>query len=167
MLEVACGIGRVSQALFKPLVKEIHLLELNSSYLEKAISFVDSLKVTRRFCCSMEDFGRDEHNRVGVGKYKLIWVQWAIIYLNDFDFIQFLKKCRKCLKEKGMVVVKDNVASEGFFVDREDMSILRCRSYMKELFGEGGFVVVKEGELEGFPEGMFETVAFALAPTYG
>ena len=60
-------------------------------------------------------------------KYDVIWVQWVLCYLTDDDLIKFLHKCKANLvnQQSGMVFIKENVHDHGFYVDKDDNSVVR------------------------------------------
>ena len=59
-----------------------------------------------------------------------------LCYLTDEDLIAFLVKCRENLvdKKKGMVFVKENVHDTGFYVDKDDNSVVRSDKLFEDLF---------------------------------
>ena len=49
-----------------------------------------------------------------------------LCYLTDEDLIKFLEKCIANLAdEKSMIFVKENVTKKGFYVDKDDNSVMR------------------------------------------
>lgn len=173
-LDVGAGIGRVTKHLLLPIFDHVDMLEQNEDYVKKSHSFVGEGRegggsVGRRFVCGMQEFQADGFQaRDGLswgslrGTYDLIWVQWCVIYLTDEHFVHFFQQCAMCLSENGVVCVKDNVARNGFLVDKEDCSVMRCSKYMKALFARAGLKVVKETRQVDFPRHVFPVRTYAL-----
>ena len=76
-------------------------------------------------------------------KYDCVWVQWVLCYLTDHDILKFFNDCREHLNEGGMLFVKENVAEEGFYVDKSDNSVMRADRMFIHLFQEAGFEVMR------------------------
>jgi protein N-terminal methyltransferase len=59
--------------------------------------------------------------------------------------MRFFEKCKENLVDKktGMVFVKENVHDDGFYVDKDDNSVVRSDLIFNEIFEKAGFTVVK------------------------
>lgn len=69
-----------------------------------------------------------------------------LCYLTDKDLVLFLNKCRDNLVDdsKSLVFVKENVHTPGgFYVDKDDNSVVRSDTMFQEIFEQAGFVAVK------------------------
>ena len=55
-------------------------------------------------------------------------------HLTDDDLAEFLINCKKNLTKNGFIVIKDNVATGMFIVDKTDFSIVRDDQYYKKIF---------------------------------
>nr|XP_010906051.1 alpha N-terminal protein methyltransferase 1 isoform X1 [Elaeis guineensis] len=97
-----------------------------------------------------------------VGRYDVIWIQWCIGQLPDDDFISFFKRAKAGLKPNGLFVVKENIASNGFVLDKEDHSITRSDLYFKQLFNQCGLYIYSTKDQKGFPEEIFAVKMYAL-----
>eukprot|EP00172_Hildenbrandia_rubra_P001575 Plantae.Rhodophyta-Hildenbrandia_rubra.ctg21364.p1 GENE.Plantae.Rhodophyta-Hildenbrandia_rubra.ctg21364~~Plantae.Rhodophyta-Hildenbrandia_rubra.ctg21364.p1 ORF type:complete len:276 (-),score=73.09 Plantae.Rhodophyta-Hildenbrandia_rubra.ctg21364:2166-2993(-) len=157
-LDVGAGIGRVARFLLVPLFGTVDLLESSSEFLDESRRFVGGDKVGRRILGGMEEFKGED------GRYSVIWVQWAIIYLTDEDVVSFLCRCCSALVDGGVVVIKDNLSSDGFVFDEVDMSIMRSELHLRDLFVQAGLKVVHQRKQANFPESLYEVKSFALRP---
>lgn len=170
-LDVGAGIGRVTGRLLLPLFREVDLLEQNEQYLQRSESFLAKRQsiagngvVVNRIACGMQQFSADWRDGVLLGRFDLIWIQWCIIYLTDDDLVSFLRECQKCLRKNGLICIKDNVAREGFLVDKEDSSVMRSDEYLKSQFVKAGLTVLRETEQVDFPKEIFPVRTYALKP---
>ena len=68
------------------------------------------------------------------------------------------------IDENSVLIAKENVHDESFYVDKDDNSVVRSIKIFEEIFEEAGFMVVKRFEQPGFPEDLFSIVAFVLKP---
>ena len=110
----------------------------------------------------MQEFDFADH------RYDVIWVQWVLCYLTDEDMVKFLVKSREnglIDKKNGMVFVKENVHDSGFYVDKDDNSVIRSDKLFQELFEQAGFTVIKHIYQPGFPKDLFRISLYALIVT--
>jgi len=169
-LDVGAGIGRVTRRLLLPLFARVDMLEQNEHYLMESGPFLQDAqgngngRVEHRIATGMHLFNADWNGGVLRRRYELIWIQWCIIYLTDDHLVAFLEECLKCLKEGGLICVKDNVAREGFLVDKDDSSVMRSDAYLKHLFARARVRVVRETMQRDFPKNVFPVRTYALAP---
>eukprot|EP00347_Sterkiella_histriomuscorum_P022135 403331558 len=155
-LDCGAGIGRITKFVLEPRFDKIDLMEPTASLLDKAKEFIGSDKVDNYYCKGLQDF-EFEH------KYDCIWVQWVFCYLTDEDLIIFLKKCSEnMIDSNSLLVAKENVHDEGFYVDKEDNSVVRSDKIYQEIFEEAGFMVVKQQYQPGFPEDLFNISIYVL-----
>ena len=99
------------------------------------------------------------------GRYDIIWIQWAMLYLTDDDAIALLKRCTEALKPGGMIFIKENVCPEGFIVDSEDASVTRSHAYNVELFTKRAGLRLGHTALQkDFPRQLFKVRMYALKP---
>ena len=103
--------------------------------------------------------------------YNVIWIQWVIGYLTDYDCVLFFQRCAEALKEDGILCLKDNMIaskyndyndndetdeSEAFTLDREDSSVTRSKAYLEAIIEESGcWTKIYEERQEGFPREIF------------
>lgn len=71
--------------------------------------------------------------------YDIVMIQWCVGHLSDEDFIAFLQRSQKVLRQengelKGFIIVKENTCKDtevgGQLFDDEDSSITRCALYI-------------------------------------
>lgn len=175
-LDVGAGIGRVTKHLLLPLFKKVDMLEQNPAYLEKSFAFIghseDCGLVDKRIASGMQSFRANGFVGVGdnatgslQGRYNLVWIQWCIIYLTDDDLVTFLSECAKALAPGGFICLKDNVARQGFLVDKEDSSVMRSNRYLKHIFQRANLQIVRETKQLDFPRNIFPVRTYALQPS--
>lgn len=96
------------------------------------------------YCQGFQDF-KFEH------KYDCIWIQWLLMYLTDEDLIKGLKDCAANLTvseesgKSGLIIVKENVTSAGFYFDREDNSSTRTIAHFETSFAACGLEILFTG----------------------
>ena len=97
----------------------------------------------------------------------MVWVQWVLCYLTDDDLIKFLHKCKANLVDHktSMVFIKENVHDHGFYVDKEDNSVVRSDKLFQEIFEKAGFTAIKHIYQPGFPKDLFRISLYALIVT--
>jgi protein N-terminal methyltransferase len=61
-----------------------------------------------------------------------------------------------------MMFVKENVHDFGFYVDKEDNSVVRSDKLFESLFERAGFTVVKHIYQLGFPKDLYKISLYAL-----
>ena len=118
-LDCGAGIGRISKDVFVKRFENCDLVEINPVYVETAKKFIGSEKMKNFYTSSLQDFEPTE-------AYDLIWVQWVLGYLADDDLVKFFERCgENVLETGGVIFVKENVQSSGFYVDRDDNNLIR------------------------------------------
>eukprot|EP00928_Gymnodinium_smaydae_P019844 TRINITY_DN17639_c0_g1_i2.p1 TRINITY_DN17639_c0_g1~~TRINITY_DN17639_c0_g1_i2.p1 ORF type:complete len:335 (+),score=88.16 TRINITY_DN17639_c0_g1_i2:47-1051(+) len=119
-LDVGAGIGRVASALLKPHCSRVDLLEPVARHLDTARERLGGRRWQGRFMHgTLQSLGQ---LTAGGDPYDLIWCQWVLMYITDRDVSSFLRLARsKLLARGGLLVVKENVASEetGSYFDDE------------------------------------------------
>lgn len=74
--------------------------------------------------------------------------------------------CFECLKDGGLIVLKDNIAGRGrkngFVLDKSDSSVMRSDQYLKSLFALAGARIISESVQSDFPQDTFPVKAYAL-----
>ncbi|KAI4368051.1 hypothetical protein MLD38_016659 [Melastoma candidum] len=163
-LDCGAGVGRITKNLLIRYFNEVDLLEPVSHFLDAARdslsseTFPSENKATNFFCTPLQEFSPD------VGRYNVIWVQWCIGHLADDDFIAFFKRAKVGLKPGGIFVLKENIARNGFVLDKEDRSVTRSDLYFKDLFNQCGLHLYRVKEQRGLPEELFAVNMYALTP---
>lgn len=83
--------------------------------------------------------------------------------MTDEALLEFFRKCADHLvDENSMIFAKENVHDSGFYVDKEDNSVVRSDKLFFEIFEEAGFKVVKHMYQPGFPEDLFSISCYAI-----
>lgn len=142
---------------------EIDLLEQEKQFLDKCPEYIGEEpyreKVRKTFNCSMASWVPDTDH-----KYDLIWLQWAIAYLDDDQLLEFLVKCRKSLKvNAGYMVIKDNVTSQDQCDnDTVDFSTTRPLRLLTEIIKKSGFSIVDLVRQTKFPRGLYPVYMILL-----
>ena len=102
-LDLAAGIGRVTEFVLCNFFKEIDLVEKDKKFVDKCkVKFSSNDKIKKIYMESLENFKFER-------KYDLIWIQWCLENLEDEDLEPFLKKCYDNLNEDGIIIVKENL----------------------------------------------------------
>jgi protein N-terminal methyltransferase len=175
-LDCGAGVGRVSKEFLLHHFHEVDLVEPSAHLLEAARkdlggsgggssktttkpAFPPSHKAVGFFQQGLESF------KPAPGRYDVIWVQWAMLYLTDEDAISFLNRCAAALKPGGMIFIKENVCAQGFIVDSEDASVTRSHAYNVELFTKrAGLKLAHTALQKDFPKQLFKVRMYALKP---
>ncbi|XP_054718323.1 N-terminal Xaa-Pro-Lys N-methyltransferase 1-like [Uloborus diversus] len=158
-LDCGSGIGRVTKHLLSKYFTTIDMVEQNKEFLEASHAYLEAedSKVLKRFNSGLQDFAPEEK------VYDVIWCQWVTGHLTDDDFIAFLKRCKKGLKENGIIVVKDNLSSDEIDTDHVDGSVTRPRDLLLTLFKKADLQLLAERKQYKFPRGLYEVKMFALS----
>ena len=102
-LDLAAGIGRVTEFVLCNFFKEIDLVEKDKKFIDKCkVKFSSNDKIKKIYMESLENFKFER-------KYDLIWMQWCLENLEDEDLEPFIKKCYDNLNEDGIIIVKENL----------------------------------------------------------
>jgi len=174
-IDCGAGIGRVTEKLLIELFDEVDLLEPLPHFVEKAKEKLaeagswkggreegsmrsDGHRVNQFFQLGMQEFVPEEKC------YDCIWIQWCLGHLDDQACVDFLQRCGKGLKPGGLVVLKENISSDGIIVDRDDSSVTRPHSCWLRLFKQSGLTLVKVENQKQFPRELFEVKMYALKP---
>jgi protein N-terminal methyltransferase len=159
--------------------KKVDLVEYTPKFIKQAEN--DFLKKEKEegkigefICSGLQEFIPKE------GKYDLIWCQLVLGHLKDEDLIKFFERCKKGLKPKGLIGVKENVSVFGYQFDETDSSVtrhvfvylfLRLTNYLsltylyelhrsdeifKNIFQKSGLKLIKEAIQPGMPGELFE-----------
>ncbi|GBM05348.1 N-terminal Xaa-Pro-Lys N-methyltransferase 1-B [Araneus ventricosus] len=157
-LDCGSGIGRITKHFLLKFFKSVDMVEQNKNFLDESDAYLeeDASRVLRKFNSGLQDFVPDENC------YDVIWIQWVIGYLTDDDLGSFLKRCKKGLKENGIVVIKDNISSYDTDMDHEDGSVTRPRQDILDLASKAGLELLAERKQYKFPKGLYEVRMFAL-----
>jgi len=70
------------------------------------------------------------------------------MYLTDEDLIKALKESADHLSisevtgQSGLIFIKENVKNKGFYVDKEDNSLIRSIDYFNKIFEAAGLEIL-------------------------
>ena len=158
-LDCGAGIGRVTKGLLLNIFDKVEMIDTCREHLDSAQEFLGGelfSRVSAQHCCGLEDFQPIEK------VYDLVWIQWVIIYLSDYDFIALLARFKRSLKEGGYIVIKDNVCKSGSEMDEQDGSVTRSDYQLKQIFKKAGCEVVIDTHQRDFPKELFKVKYYAL-----
>ncbi|KAM3260728.1 hypothetical protein ACQJBY_051777 [Aegilops geniculata] len=163
-LDCGSGIGRVTKNFLIKHFNEVDLVEPVAHFLEAARENLsscmdvghDTHKAANFYCIPLQDFTPEE------GRYDVIWIQWCIGQLTDDDFISFFNRAKVGLKPDGFFVLKENIAKNGFVLDKEDNSVTRSDAYFRELFNKCGLYIHSIKNQKELPEELFAVRMYAL-----
>jgi protein N-terminal methyltransferase len=164
--ECGAGIGRLTKGLLIPMgMKQCDLVETSPRLLKAAHTFLGSESEKCQFICTgLQDFNPSPES------YDIIWIQWVVAYLTDWDLVNFLHRMGNALKEGGVIIMKDNTCNEsGFMCDKDDGDITRSYQYIRAIIKESGLKLIKSdngSELvrwqEDFPDDIWPVAIMAL-----
>ncbi|KAL0737122.1 hypothetical protein Bca4012_013332 [Brassica carinata] len=153
-LDCGSGVGRITKNLLIRYFNEVDLVEPVAQFLDAARENLASTgsethKAANFLCVPLQEFTPADQ------RYDVIWVQWCIGHLTDDDFVSFFNRAKGCLKPGGFFVVKENLAKQGFVLDKEDRSITRSDPYFKQLFRRCGLHLYQTKDQKGLPKELF------------
>lgn len=76
--------------------------------------------------------------------------------------MDFLQRCRKALRPKGLIVIKDNVSYEGVVPDEVDSSVCRDLDILQRLVSQAGLRIVHQEQQINFPKEIYHVHMLAL-----
>uniref|UniRef100_H2SZY6 protein N-terminal methyltransferase n=1 Tax=Takifugu rubripes TaxID=31033 RepID=H2SZY6_TAKRU len=157
-LDCGAGIGRISKRLLLPLFNTVDLVDVTQEFLDKAKTYLgnEGKRVGNFFCTGLQEFVPEN------GRYDVIWIQWVIGHLTDNHLVDFLERCRKALRPKGLIVIKDNVAYEGVVPDEVDSSICRDLEILQSLVSQAGLRIIHQEQQINFPKEIYHVHMLAL-----
>jgi SAM-dependent methyltransferase len=171
-LDLAAGIGRVTEFVLCNFFKEIDLVEKDKKFIDKCkVKFSSNDKIKKIYMESLENFKFEK-------KYDLIWIQWCLENLEDEDLEPFLKKCYDNLNEDGIIIVKENlynVEGEGEEEEEEeednyqfkyselDYSKQRPDAFYINLFVKNKFKIKLHFLNPNWPEDMMPLCVYVLS----
>uniref|UniRef100_UPI00358E4939 N-terminal Xaa-Pro-Lys N-methyltransferase 1-like isoform X1 n=2 Tax=Myxine glutinosa TaxID=7769 RepID=UPI00358E4939 len=157
-LDCGAGIGRTTKYLLLPIFSHVDMVDMTPLFLRIARKSYLKTNIRRvRFICSpLQDF------RPQPSHYDVVWIQWVTGHLTDDDLLEFLRRCRRALRQDGIVIIKDNVAHEGAHIDLKDSSVCRARPILIAIFHRAGLRVLCEERQMDFPGEILPVWTFAL-----
>ena len=154
-LDVAGGVGRVTRCVLSAHFDKVDITDVAPRLLEKAgatipASVLGELALSRLSRLTVPE-GR---------AYDLIWIQWCLGYVVDVDLVKVLLGLKAALSAGGVIVVKETAhskpsaadAGELFWVDAEDLNVVRGPVYWRTVFERAGLRVLREEVQSPWPE---------------
>ena len=141
-VDLASGIGRISEHLLSNYFEEIHLVDPIEKFLiegEKRLKEKIKIKI---FINGLENWNP-------ICEYDCFWCQWGLMFLKDDDVIKFLKKCKSKLSLNGFIIIKDNSSTNNIKEKKEfsyfypdDRSISRVYNHFIDLFQQSNLILI-------------------------
>lgn len=159
-LDCGAGIGRVTKQLLMPHFRKVDLVEQDEKFVKatREILGENNPKLGAIYKISLQNFKPCK-------QYDVIWCQWVLGHLNDYDLLGFLERCALALTDNGIIVIKENIAPSGEVeYDDEDSSVTRPYDLMKNILDKINLKIVLTEVQEGFPEEIYPVHSFALTP---
>jgi len=147
-------------------ITDCDLVETSPRLLKAAKIYMgsESCHCCRFICAGLQDFNPSPES------YDVIWIQWVIAYLTDWDLVNFLQRVGRALKVGGVIILQDNTCNQlGFMCDKDDGDITRSYQYICAIVKESGLKILKTdcgSELvkwqDDFPDDIWPVVMMAL-----
>jgi len=202
-LDVGAGIGRVTSTVLLPLVDDVVLLEPVASFINEALRLsatwrnlqpgttksvtflkgtLQAYKPSGSYMPKIKNLGRVGYTPPGPegddeqSGFDVIWCQWCLGHMDDWDLIQFFKESRAALRsapigsdrENGLIVVKENLCpdeedgSAASAYDDLDASVTRSNQAWLGIFRDAGLTLVREQTQMGLQSGLYVVKMYAL-----
>lgn len=102
-------------------------------------------------------------------KYDLVWTQFCVGHLKDWQLIEYVKRCRDALTETGILVFKENLSTDpngDDMYDGLDSSVTRTDAKFRDIFRDAGMNVIASELQTGFPKTfkLLPVRSYALRP---
>lgn len=137
-LDCGCGMGRISSGLLEKHFEKVDLLEPIAHLLQKALGSLHEDKAGNVFPVGLESF---ECPTPSPG-YRLVWLQWASLYLREAELVETLVQLRLSLLDcSSLIFLKENI-SDGDAIDSSDNSIMRSVESLQRIFDSAGLRVI-------------------------
>eukprot|EP01057_Protomagalhaensia_wolfi_P000580 Protomagalhaensia_wolfi_Nauph_80__579@NODE_1328_length_1587_cov_34_045220_g1026_i0_p1_GENE_NODE_1328_length_1587_cov_34_045220_g1026_i0NODE_1328_length_1587_cov_34_045220_g1026_i0_p1_ORF_typecomplete_len251_score42_13Methyltransf_PK/PF05891_12/2_7e56Methyltransf_2/PF00891_18/6e15Methyltransf_25/PF13649_6/1_2e03Methyltransf_25/PF13649_6/2_5e13Methyltransf_23/PF13489_6/3_5e13Methyltransf_31/PF13847_6/1e10NodS/PF05401_11/6_5e10Ubie_methyltran/PF01209_18/1e08Methyltransf_11/PF08241_12/1_4e08Methyltr len=150
--DLGAGVGRVTKEVLShlPTATKFHIVEPVDHLIEAAKVNLQSLGNRITFSAvTLQDFHPPE------AAYDVIWIQWALMYVDECSIVALLRRLRPALRPQGIIVVKDNVTEferEKWVLSTVDESYIYTEDKWLDMFEEAGFCLVLGQRQKGFPE---------------
>lgn len=163
-IDGGCGIGRVTPNLMKHCKK----MDLN----EPVLKHLMVAKKNNPDCIELIHSKLQDFNPAN-GRYDFIWIQWALQYLSDEEFVDLLIRIRKSFhnsnetsenKVKRVVCIKDNADPHEDEIDPVDGSIIRTEKSFLEIFKKANYKCILKMEQTFLPSSFKPIISFAIIP---
>lgn len=163
-VDCGAGIGRVTEGVLSQVCETVDAVEpvekftwvLNDTELKRTGVIGDV------YTLGLENWYPEK-------KYDLIWTQFCVGHLKDFQLREYIIRCRDSLTESGILVVKENISTDPNnqdMYDDLDSSVTRTDEKFRSIFQEAGMNLIASELQLGFPK-MFKLLPvrfYALRP---
>ncbi|XP_059048468.1 N-terminal Xaa-Pro-Lys N-methyltransferase 1-like [Achroia grisella] len=159
-LDCGAGIGRVTKNLLISRFEKVDLVEQNEKFINTAKQLIgeDNACLGTVYKIGIQHFKPQK-------RYDIIWCQWVLGHLNDYDLIEFLERCGEMLADNGVIVVKENINTFAELeYDDDDSSVTRSCSLLQKIFNEAQLSIILCDVQTNFPEDIYPVYMFALVP---
>jgi protein N-terminal methyltransferase len=177
--DCGAGIGRITKGFLMEVARTVDVVEPVKKFTDELVASLkeeEKAKMGEVVNLGLQDWIPEP------GTYDLIWNQWCLGHLKDAQLVEYLKRCKKGLREppaepqaeagkdwvqSSWIVVKENLSSDIFgkdIYDDEDSSVTRSDQSFRKLFQEAGLKIVSEQLQTGFPKELFKVRMYALRP---
>lgn len=156
--DCGAGIGRITKSLLQKHFGKVDLIEQCPSFIEQAKETLKGSKKTGEFVCQgLQHFSPPPNT------YDVVWCQWVLGHLNDWDLEQFFRRMASSLKPNGVIVVKENVTSSGTVeLDELDSSVTRPLQLILKIIEQADLKVLKNSKQPNLPKGLYEVRMLCL-----
>lgn len=149
-VDCGAGIGRITKNLLSKLFAKTDLVDPIDSF-NKAVMEGEFLRQEREagkigqvFTMGLQEFTPEK------GKYSVIWNQWCLGHLKDVDLVEYFRRCREGLvRDGGVIVVKENLASGQDNFDGTDSSFTRTEKTFRQIFAKADLKIIHVAEQHG------------------
>lgn len=148
----------MSKYILIPRFEKVDLVEQDEKFINTAKQFigVNNANLGVLYKIGLQNFKPYK-------KYDVIWCQWVLGHLKDYDLVDFLERCRRALNEHCVIVVKENITTSAVIeYDEDDSSVTRPYALMKAIFDEAKLKIVIMDTQKGFPDDIYPVNLFAL-----
>lgn len=167
-VDAGCGIGRVTPTLMKYCKK----MDLNEPILKHLkVAMKNNPGYSESIHSNLQDFNPAR------GKYDFIWIQWALQYLTDDEFVDLLTRIRSSFDQddeantgtnrariKRVVCIKDNASLDEDEADPVDQSIIRTERSFMGIFQRAHFKCILKMDQTFLPSSFKPIISFAIVP---
>lgn len=165
-LDCGGGIGRVSHYVLKPVFQHVDMVEGCELFVQTSTTNFAKDSIRTRYNLELQDT-EGLQRRLDGTKYDVVFLQWVIGHLTDRDVLRFLKfaKDHLLVSSTGRIIMKENcIISEGFFLDKEDINLIRSLDMIKELCIRAGLTIISIDEQPTWPSNLYPIRFLVLEP---
>lgn len=163
-VDCGAGVGRVTEGFLSQVCETVDAVEPVEKFTQtlhegtlKASGVVDVI-----YTVGIENWHPEK-------KYDLIWTQFCVGHLKDWQLIEYVRRCRDALTETGILVFKENLSTDPNghdMYDGLDSSVTRTDAKFRDIFRDAGINVIVSELQTGFPKTfkLLPVRSYALRP---